>query len=137
MAQGKAWNKRRVLNILQPYFKAGMSVQAACETAGIPRTTVQTWIDNDEHLRLKITSWQRNLLFKARSNVKEVVEGPKSEEQIATSKWLLESRDPEFMKKVAVASTTMSVEEFAKRFEISEGEEEASIPENPDNSKDE
>lgn len=36
----------------------GCNTAKACAYAGIPRTTVQTWIENDDELRLKVTAWQ-------------------------------------------------------------------------------
>lgn len=67
MAQGKEWNKDEVIQILEPIFKMGCNVTKACAYAGIPRTTVQTWIENDEELRLKVTLWQNEPNLLARS----------------------------------------------------------------------
>jgi len=66
MSQGKEWNQDEVIKILEPYFKLGCNVAKACSYAGIPRTTVQTWIENNEELRLKVTSWQNEMSAKAR-----------------------------------------------------------------------
>jgi len=66
MSQGKEWNQDEVIKILEPYFKLGCNVAKACNYAGIPRTTVQTWIENSEELRLKVTSWQNEMSVKAR-----------------------------------------------------------------------
>lgn len=66
MSQGKSWKQDEVIKILEPYFKLGCNVAKACSYAGIPRTTVQTWIENDEELRLKVTSWQNAMSVKAR-----------------------------------------------------------------------
>ena len=67
MSQGKKWKKDEVIKILEPYFKLGCNVAKACNYAGISRTTVQTWIEGDEALRLKITAWQNEMNNKARS----------------------------------------------------------------------
>lgn len=68
MAQGKEWDKDEVIEILKPFFKQGCNVTKACAYAGIPRTTVQTWIENDEVLRLKVGVWQNEPNHLARSN---------------------------------------------------------------------
>lgn len=47
--------------MLRPYFQLGMSVNKACESAGIPQSTVATWVSNDDELRLKIAVWQREV----------------------------------------------------------------------------
>ena len=66
MSQGKEWNKDEVFKVLEPYFKLGCNITKACSYAGIPRTTIQTWVENDEELRLKVTGWQNELNEKAR-----------------------------------------------------------------------
>lgn len=59
MSQGKAWDKDKIINeVLKELFQLGYSVTKACDIAGIPPTTVQTWIEADEILRAKITKWQ-------------------------------------------------------------------------------
>lgn len=68
MSQGKAWNKEKVIEALEPYFKLGYTVNKACDITGFPQSTVQTWIDNSEELRLKITSWQKEPNVLARKN---------------------------------------------------------------------
>lgn len=68
MAQGKAWNKEKVIEQLKEFLQLGYSVNKACNLSGIAQSTVQTWIDNDEALRLKITSWQNEPNVLARRN---------------------------------------------------------------------
>lgn len=118
MSQGKRWNKRKVIAILKPYFQRGCSVQRACDYAGIPRTTVQTWVEKDEVLRLQITAWQNTVNVQARENVAEAVLKGKD---VGISQWWLQKKEAdEFMDRSANINTEMTVEEFAKRFEISE-----------------
>lgn len=74
MSQGKAWDKDEVITTLEPYFKLGCGVAKACEYAGIPRTTVQTWIENDETLRLKVNAWMNEPNALARRNWKSKLE---------------------------------------------------------------
>jgi transposase len=68
MAQGKSWNKEKIIELLKEYLKLGYSVNKACEISGIAQSTVQTWIDKDEELRLKINSWQNEPSVLARRN---------------------------------------------------------------------
>lgn len=68
MAQGKAWDKNEVIEILKPYFKMGCNVTKACRYAGIAQSTVQTWVEDDEELRLKISAWQNEPNALARAN---------------------------------------------------------------------
>ena len=59
MSQGKAWDKDKIIgDVLKPIFKLGYSVNKACEVAGIPRRTVNQWLEDDETLRLKVQTWQ-------------------------------------------------------------------------------
>lgn len=74
MSRGKAWDKEKTTEILKEYFQLGYSVKRACEIAGIPQQTVDTWIQNDETLRLKITAWQNEPNIKARRNWLEAIE---------------------------------------------------------------
>lgn len=93
MAQGKAWDKEKVTEILKPYFKLGCSVTKACNYAGIPQQTVDTWIQKDNELRLRITAWQNELSATSRRNVARKIEA-KSE---STSwKWLERKEKEEF-----------------------------------------
>jgi hypothetical protein len=86
MSRGKEWNKKEVIEVLKPYFKLGYSVNKSCEYAGIPQSTVQTWIANDEQLRLKISSLKSNVSVQARKNiVNEIKKG-----SVSLSKWWIE-----------------------------------------------
>lgn len=76
MAQGIERDKDKVINeILQPLFKMGYSVRKACSYAGIPSSTVDTWIQNDDDLRAKITVWQNDLALQARKNIERRIRG--------------------------------------------------------------
>lgn len=74
MSQGKKRNKEKIIEVLKEYFKLGYSVTRACEIAGIPQSTVATWIAEDEELRLKITAWQNEPNIVARRNWIEALE---------------------------------------------------------------
>jgi hypothetical protein len=91
MAQGKAWDKEKVIEALRPYFILNYSVTKACSLAQIPQSTVQTWIETDEELRLKITAWQGSVAAKSRENIaKKIQDG-----DLETSKWYAERVEKE------------------------------------------
>ncbi len=89
--KGKAWKRGKVVEVLEPYLRLSYSLRKACSVAGIPRTTVQTWVDTDETLRLKITAWQNEINAQARRNIVEKIQGGDTE----TAKWWLERREKE------------------------------------------
>ena len=93
MAQGIEWNRDEGIKALEPYFKLGCNVKRACSYAGIPRTTVQTWIEADEMLRLKVTSWQNEMSVQARKNWRKKLE---SEDYLASAEWLKKKEKDEF-----------------------------------------
>ena len=93
MSQGKAWDKDEVILLLEPYFKLGLNVTKACDYAGIPRTTVQTWIEGDEELRLKVTAWQNEVSTTARKNWAEKIKTGNFE---ASTEWLKRKEKDEF-----------------------------------------
>ena len=98
MAQGKEWNKDEVMKTLEPFFKLGCSVKKACDYAGIPRTTVQTWIDADDELRLQITAWQNEMSVLARKNWRKALEAKKkgASGYTASVDWLAKKEKDEF-----------------------------------------
>lgn len=68
MAQGIPRDKDEIIEVLRPYFQLGCSVHKACKYGGVPQSTVQTWVDEDDDLRSKITAWQNEINAKARAN---------------------------------------------------------------------
>lgn len=93
MAQGKEWNRDEVIEILKPFFKLGCNVTKACNYAGVPRTTVQTWIEDDEELRLKVTGWQNEMSNLARKNMKKALEDGDKQTSL---EWLKRKEKDEF-----------------------------------------
>lgn len=93
MSQGKAWNKEEVIRTLEPYFKLGCNVKKACAYAGMPYTTVATWVQNDEELSIKITSWQNEMNAKARKVLKEAMD--KDDKGVALE-WIKRKEKDEF-----------------------------------------
>lgn len=96
MAQGKAWKPdevSKIMNILAPYFKLGCSITKACNYAGMHRTTVQTWIENDEKLRLEVTAWQNEVNVAARKVWSKAISGGDVPRAID---WLVRKEKDEF-----------------------------------------
>jgi hypothetical protein len=97
MAQGKARDKEATIELLKPYFKLGCSVTKACNYGGIPQSTVQTWIDADEELRLKITLWQNEPNVLARTNwIAKMAEGDYN----SSKDWISKREKDEFSDRV-------------------------------------
>lgn len=93
MAQGNARNKEDSIRVLEDFFKLGCSIKKACEYAGIPYTTVHTWILNDEALRMQVTAWQNELGVRSRRNwAKSIQKGSLRSSQ----EWLSKKEKDEF-----------------------------------------
>lgn len=103
MAQGKAWNKEKIIEALEPYLKLGYSVNKSCEIVGIAQSTVQTWIDKEDELRLKIAAWQAEPDHKARKVIVQSIQKGKVED----AKWWAERREKaDFSTKQEIDHTT-------------------------------
>lgn len=87
--RGKQLDKIQVIEVLRPYLELGMSITEACNSAGIPQSTIATWTSKDEELRLIIAGLQNITTTKAiRLIVKKIEEG-----DIKTAKWWLERKE--------------------------------------------
>lgn len=103
MAQGKEWNQEEVIEMLKPYFKLGCTVNKACKSAGIAQSTVQTWVDASEELRLQIGIWQDEISTSARRALKKSID----EGIPATSlEWLKRKEKDEFSDRTETDVTT-------------------------------
>ncbi len=91
--QGKAWSQKKVLRTLEPYFRLGCNLKKACDYAGIPYTTVHTWISADEELRIKVNSWQNEVNEEARKVWANKI---KSGDFLASKEWLERKEKDEF-----------------------------------------
>ena len=97
MAQGVPRDKDVVIESLMPYFKLGCSVNKACDYGGIAQSTVQTWIDADDDLRLKITAWRNEPNVLARKNwIARMKEG----DYTASKDWATVKEKDEFSTRV-------------------------------------
>lgn len=123
MSQGKARDKDKIINeVLQPMFKLGCSIRKACEYAGIPSTTVQTWIDNDEDLRAKITAWQNEPNLLARKQwLKNIKEGKPTkfgnDDYTPSKEWLERTEKDEFSTRQENINTERTVKEVVDEFQ--------------------
>jgi len=106
MAQGKAWDKEKVIEVLKPYLLLGYSITKACELALIPQATVSTWMEKEPELRLLFLSFQGQVSATARKNIVIGIQGQQElkdengkviQEAIKPdrdlSKWWLERKD--------------------------------------------
>ena len=73
------------MEVLRPYFQLGCAVNRACAYAGIPPTTVETWLKDDDDLRAKVTAWQNEISAKARANWRMKIA---SQDYAASKDWL-------------------------------------------------
>jgi len=91
--QGKAWDKEEVFGILEEFYRLGCSTRKACDYAGIPHSTVATWLLADDVLQAKVTSWQNHMSTLARRNwMKQLDKGDYN----ASEKWLSKKEKAEF-----------------------------------------
>lgn len=61
MAQGKAFTpeeRQTIIQSLQPYLEMGFSRNKACAFIGLPPQTLSNWVQEDESLGIKLTSWE-------------------------------------------------------------------------------
>src|SRR3990167_351598 len=87
MSQGKKRNRNEVVGLLEPFFKLGWNVTKACEFAGVAQSTVQTWIENDDDLRLKIGVWRGMVTVAGVQNIARAIVKDKD---VVASQWWLE-----------------------------------------------
>ena len=93
MAQGKAWDKEKIIEVLKPYFQLGCSVRKACMYAGIAESTFQTWVGEDPELRVQIEAWQNEINAKARANWRAQIASGQFE---ASRQWLERNEKDDF-----------------------------------------
>jgi hypothetical protein len=103
MAQGIARNKEEVLEVLRPYFQLGCSVNKACKYAGIPESTVDTWLAADDDLRAKVVAWQNEINAKARANWRAKIASGDFE---PSKQWLERTEKDDFSIKTETDITT-------------------------------
>lgn len=90
MAQGKAYDKEKLLKVLEPFLKLGYTRNKACTLAGIDASVVYKWEKEDPELSVKIDSWIEFPNQEARRNIVNKIT---DEKDVETSKWWVERRD--------------------------------------------
>lgn len=61
MAQGKQFTpeqREEIIKSLQPYLEMGFSRNKACAFIGLPPQTVSNWVQDDEALGMRLTSFE-------------------------------------------------------------------------------
>lgn len=111
MAQGKAWDKEKILEALKPYLQLGYSVNRACILAQITNSTIWTWIEREPELRVKIRSWQNMVSAKSREVIVKSIQANNKED----AKWWLERRE-----KKSFSTRTETKQEGAVKVDLSE-----------------
>jgi len=102
VAQGKAWNKAKVLASLEEYFKLGYSRYKACMLIGLDQSTLTRWEQADPTLSLKIDSWIEWPNTLARRNwVSKLADS----DYTASKEWLERRDKGEFSPKQEVENT--------------------------------
>jgi len=101
MAQGKAWNKKKVIESLKPYFLLGCNRRKACKHASFDNTTLSKWEVKCPELSIKIDSWISRPNMKAREVwIKEIEKGSYK----ASKEWLEKREKKEFGNSVDVTA---------------------------------
>lgn len=77
MAQGKAFTKEErttIVESLKPYLEMGFSRNKACRFIGLDPTTLSKWVQDDESLSMKLTSWENVNSALALANVQKALQ---------------------------------------------------------------
>lgn len=86
MAQGKAFTpeeRETIVESLRPYLEMGFSRNKSCRFIGLEPTTLSKWVQDDEALSMKLTSWENVNTALALSNIHQAL---KNEAILATEK---------------------------------------------------
>lgn len=98
-------------------FNNGLSITEACRYSGISRPTYYRWLENDEWFRDKMDEAQGAPNIKAKSVIIQSI-NDKENPDVASAKWWLERKDPEFRAKgeLMVSPGQQATEEKLKEF---------------------
>ena len=107
MAQGKEFTKEEkdsIVNSLQPYLQMGFSRNKACQFIGLTPQTLSLWVQADESLLIKLTSWENVVNTVAMQNVVDAInkenEMPEDIRKENSWKWLERRMRDDFATKV-------------------------------------
>lgn len=82
---------------LELAFSYGCTLRESLELAGISRDAYYRLLERQPEFRHRFEMLQQRMILKARANVAEAIYAG----DVATSKWLLEKKDPEFQRRGA------------------------------------
>ncbi len=85
---------------LELAFSYGCTLRESLELAGISRDAYYRLLERQPEFRHRFNMLQQRMILKARANVAEAVYAG----DVATSRWLLEKKDPEFQRRSATSS---------------------------------
>jgi hypothetical protein len=94
MAQGIAWDKEKILKVLEPKFKKGMNRYKACIACAIDPSLLKKWEDKDPTLSKRIDSWIAEPNEMARDVVLEAIK--KGKDSRLAMEWLEKKEKDEF-----------------------------------------
>lgn len=80
MAQGKAWTpeqREEIIQSLRPYLEMGYSRNKACSFIGLPAQTLSNWVQEDDALGIKLTSWENVNSALALATIHQVIQNEK------------------------------------------------------------
>lgn len=115
MAQGKAYTdeqRETIIRSVQMYIKLGYSDAKACILAKVPVTTFNTWVLNDESLRIENESLRNLVSAKARTNIIRAINDQKD---LSLSKWWLETKDKDEFSTSVELGMSNELQETLKR----------------------
>lgn len=103
-----------IVLLLESAFNNLYNITEACRYAGISRETYYEWLRDDDIFSYRMSIAQGAPLRSSKSNIIKAVD----EGDVATSKWLLERKDPEFKPKAEVSTTPEQIETRDKLKEV-------------------
>ncbi len=86
MAQGIAFTpeeRQTIIESIRPYLEMGYSRNKSCRFIGLDPTTLSKWVQDDDSLSMKLTSWENVNTALALANIHQAL---KNESILATEK---------------------------------------------------
>lgn len=77
MAQGKAFTpeeRKSIIESLKPFLEMGFSRNKSCNFIGLDPTTLSKWVQDDEALSMKLTSWENVNSALALANIRQALQ---------------------------------------------------------------
>lgn len=80
MAQGKGFTqeeRQTIIQSLKPFLEMGFSRNKSCHLIGLPPQTLSNWVQEDESLGMKLTSWENLNNALALANIHQALQNEK------------------------------------------------------------